>query len=110
MKKRFKILMLALLMLASASNLVFAQNDSFFYKMYTETDRDEGLQLDMLYSNEGQGMSFFNMENQLDGDDGFSFGDMEITPDNVPKGSGLALLAGMAFLYMRRRDNKDNND
>lgn len=97
-----KIIML--MFLAFAYEGIHAQSDAFFYEVYSETERDEGLSFDML----GDGLSFNDMDWGLDGDDGLSFGDMEIVPDNVSTGCGLALLAGMAFFYVRRK--KDNED
>ena len=93
-----------LMFLAFAFEGLRAQNDAFFYEVYSEAEREEGLQFDML----GDGLSFNDMDWGLGGDDGLSFGDMEITPDNVSAGCGLALLAGMAFFYVRRK--KDNED
>lgn len=98
-----KIIMLMFLALTFEG--MRAQSDAFFYEMYSETERDEGLSFDML----GDGLSFNDMDWGLDGDDGLSFGDMEITPDNVSVGCGLVLLAGMSFMYMQRR-KKDNED
>lgn len=93
-----KIIML--MFLAFAFEGLRAQNDAFFYEVYSEAEREEGLQFDML----GDGLSFNDMDWGLGGDDGLSFGDMEITPDNVSAGCGLALLAGMAFFYVRRKN------
>lgn len=98
-----KIIML--MFLAFAYEGIHAQSDAFFYEVYSETERDDGISFDML----GDGLSFNDMDCGLNGDDGLSFGDMEIVPDNVSVGCGLVLLTGMSFMYMQRR-KKDNED
>ena len=94
-----------LMLLACAFEGLQAQNDAFFYELYSEPKREDCVTFDML----GDGLSFTDMDFGLNGDDGLSFGDMEITPDNVSAGCGLVLLAGMSFMYMQRR-KKDNED
>ncbi|MBR3914406.1 MAG: hypothetical protein IKD32_03610 [Bacteroidales bacterium] len=71
-------------------NQLKAQSDAYFYDSSPD-DRD--------------GNAVFNFDDFANNDgDGFSFGNFNHTPDNVPLGSGLLLLTGFALLW-RKKDN-----
>ncbi len=107
MKKRLKILMLVFLILVCASYGLLAQNDSFFYEMYSETDREEGLSFAMLETTQGKGLNFIGIDLfASNGEDGFAFVEIEEVVDGVPVGSGMLLLITAGVFYARRKNRK----
>lgn len=59
MKRKLILKKMSVLMfLALAFEGLQAQNDAFFYEVYSEAEREEELQFDMLESAQGKGLSF----------------------------------------------------
>ena len=95
-------------------NQLKAQSDAYFYDSSPD-DRygNAGFNFDDFSSPQGNGFGFggfsgsggngFNFDDfNGSGGNGFFFDNFNHTPDNVPLGSGLLLLAGFALLWRRK--------
>lgn len=116
MKRKLILKIFMLMLLVCAFEGLRAQNDAFFYEVYSEAEREEGLQFDMLESAQSKGLSFgefaadelgLNFGGFLKDENGLNFGEFEFEDVDVTLGSGLLLLSGMAFLRLKTRNKKD---
>ena len=116
MQKKFLSFTFMLGFLVLVATETHAQSDAYF-DVGSSGNREgsAGLNFDGFSSPQGNGFNFGgfsgNGGNGFDfddfsgsGGDGFSFDNFNGTPDNVPLGSGLLLLAGLAGLWRMGKD------
>lgn len=108
MQRKFLLFTIMLGFLVFVATESYAQSDAYF-NVGSSGNREgnAGFNFDGFSSPQGNGFDFDDFSGS--GANGFSFDNFNSTPDNVPLGNGLLLLAGLAGLWRMGKGKNKNN-